>query len=141
MKTLLLMLLSSLLIFAGDDPWAKVNDLNSGSDVRIYQYGSKQVLTGKFASLSEESVVVVIKNEERAIPRAEIFRIDARPSGLKARVRKETHTQQDVTAKDATRPRPQGSNPGPSTTTSSGVMFEGKADFQTIYVGALRSQH
>ena len=47
MSKLILLVLSATLAFAADDPWAKVKDLKTGTELRIYKKGSSQPLVVK----------------------------------------------------------------------------------------------
>lgn len=116
--------------FAADDPWKKVRDLKGGTEVRIYKKGSTQPVLARMDQLTDENLVVVVKNEQVAIHRDQIDRIDYRPAG-KSRVTSETKSK--VTDPD-TRPGPMGSgSPAPGTTTSTSVGIGSKADFEEIY--------
>ena len=123
-------------VFGADDPWLKVKELKIGSELRVYKRGSMQPLLVKMDELTDENLVVIQKNEQTAIPRSEIERIDARPS---ARVRTTTDT---VTAEKNAATDPRSNIPGPNqppgavhattTTASSGVNWT-KVDFETVY--------
>ena len=118
-------------LLAATDPWAKVRDLKTGGEVRVYKTGVKQAVSGIFDEATEENLILVIKNEQKAIPKADIDRIDYRAkSGSK--VTKETRT---VTKEpDTAAPRLPGMPaPGASTSTGSSVSFGGKGDFETVY--------
>jgi hypothetical protein len=136
MKSALLLLLAGALTFAANDPWAKVKELKTGSELHVYKRGSMQPLTVKMDELTEENLVVVNKNAQMAIPREQIERIDARPS---ARSRTVTDTQ-SAEKNAATDPRsaipgpnqPPGAVHAATTTTSSGVTWT-KQDFETVY--------
>ena len=128
----ILVLVSVLAAFAADttDPWKKVRDLKSGTEVRIIQAGANSV-TAKFAELTDNDVVVVVKNEQVAIPRAKIARIDARtPKGYLS-----TESKASNVSDDAMRAKPNSPSgtPASSTSYSTGVAITEKTDFQTIY--------
>jgi hypothetical protein len=134
-KTILI-LCAAAVAFGADDPWAKVKELKTGAELRVYKKGVLQPLNVKMDELTDESLVVLNKNTQIAIPRDQIERIDARPSG---RTRTMTNTQ---TAEQNAATDPRSTIPGPnqppgaihaaSTTTSSGVTWT-KQDFETIY--------
>src|SRR5579864_286909 len=91
-KFLLFFLLSASLVFAADDPWAKVKDLKTGTELRITKIGAKQPIMAKMDELTDENLLVIVKNEQTAIPRDRIERIDARPAGKSSRVTTESKT-------------------------------------------------
>jgi hypothetical protein len=126
-------LLSTLLItlaaLAADDPWTKVQDLQSGTEVRVTKTGAKQPLTGKFDQATEDKLLLVLKNEQVAIDKAEIERVEARPH-KGGGVRRENRTTNDTRT---ARPINPGQNPAPQQSTSSNVTFEGKGDFEIVY--------
>ena len=81
---------------------------------------------------TDENLAVVNKNEQMAIPKEQIDRIDYRP--VKPRVTKESKT----TASNGTEakppaPGPYQNAPGPSSSTSTTVSIGSKPDFETIY--------
>jgi hypothetical protein len=122
MRKLALFLCAALLAFAADDPWAKVKELKTGAELRVFKKGAAQPLLVQMDELTDDNLVVIAKNQQTAIPRDQIERVDYRPSG-KSRVAKETTSKSDD-AVGATRP---------TTTTSSNVSFGSKPDFETIY--------
>jgi hypothetical protein len=122
MRKLALFLCAALLAFAADDPWAKVKELKTGAELRVFKKGAAQPLLVQMDELTDDNLVVIAKNQQTAIPRDQIERVDYRPSG-KSRVTKETTSKSDD-AVGATRP---------TTTTSSNVSFGSKPDFETIY--------
>ena len=129
MSKILFLLLAAATVFAADDPWAKVRDLKSGTELRIYKKGSPQPVLAKMDQLTEENLVVVVKTEQVDIARDQIDRVDYRP--VKSRVTTETKTK---TTDPDYRPAPPGfesRTPGTSTSTSVGVGS--KPDFEEIY--------
>jgi hypothetical protein len=118
---------------AAQDPWTKVRELAPGAEIRIYKTDGKPPVQAKFAELTNDNLVVVVKNEQLAVARDAILRLDARPE--KKRVRTESRSTSYDPGSDGSlaRPQPRGTRPGPGTSTSSGVTFEGKAEFETIY--------
>jgi len=133
---LLLLLCAAALAFGADDPWAKIKELKSGTELHVFKRGATQFLTVKMDELTDENLVVINKNVQLAIPRDQIERIDARPNG---RARTVTNTQ---TAEQNAATDPRTAIPGPNqppgavhaqtTTTASGVTWT-KQDFETIY--------
>src|SRR5512134_3808970 len=65
---------------AADDDWAKLAALKSGTEVRITRKGKPQPVVGKMDEAREQSLVVVVKNEQIAIPKEEIEKVEARPN-------------------------------------------------------------
>ena len=136
LKSAILLCAAAALVFGADDPWAKVKELKTGSELRVYKRGATQPLSVKVDELTDDNLVVINKNEQVAIPRDQIERVDARPTG---RVRTTTDT---ATAEKnaATDPRsnipgpnsPPGAMHAPSTTASSGVSWTSQP-FETVY--------
>ena len=127
----LLLLLCAAGAFAADDPWTKVKDLKSGTEIRIYKRGVSAPVTGKIDEAREESLSVVIKNEQVTIDKDQIERLDYRPQGG-SRMTTETKSK---TENPDTKP-PVGMNHGaavPGASSSTSVSFGSKPDFQTIY--------
>jgi hypothetical protein len=134
MRKLALFLFPALLAFGADDPWAKLKELKTGTELRVYKKGATQPLLVKMDELTDDNLVVINKNEQTAIARDQIDRVDYRPSG-KSRVTKETTTKVDNPVSDpkSTIPSVGSSAPGPSTSSSSTVSIGSKPDFEVIY--------
>lgn len=135
MKAILLTLLALIAAFAADDPWAKLREVKSGNEIKVWKKGATQPVLAKFDDLTEEHLLVVLKDKQSAIPRDEIDRVDARPS-QKRTITKETKVSNDVTNPQAPKPpSPYNSNPagGPSGSMSSGLNIGGKPDFENVY--------
>jgi hypothetical protein len=115
-----LFLCAALMAFGADDPWAKLKELKTGTELRVYKVGAAQPLLVQMGDLTDDNLVVIDKKKETAIPRDQIERVDSRPSG-KSRVTKET------TSKDGMGPD------GHTTSTSSGLSIGSRPDFETIY--------
>ena len=122
MRKLALFLGTALLAFGADDPWAKLKELKTGAELRVFKKGAAQPLLVQMDELTDDNLVVIAKNQQTAIPRDQIERVDYRPSG-KSRVTKETTSKSDD-AVGATRP---------SSSTSTDVSIGSKPDFETIY--------
>jgi len=135
LKTILV-LCAAAVAFGAEDPWAKVKELKTGSELRVYKRGSAQPLLVKMGDLTDDNLVVVNKKEETAIPRDQIDRIEAR---LAARTRTTTDTE-SAEKNAASDPRssipgpnaPPGAMHAPTTTTSTGVQWT-KQDFEVVY--------
>src|SRR5450755_2828630 len=125
---------AALIAFGADDPWAKLKELKTGTELRVYKKGAAQPLLVKMDELTDDNLVVINKNEQTAIARDQIDRVDYRPSG-KSRVTKETTTKVNDGVGDpkAVIPSPNPGAPGSTTSTSSNVSFGSKPDFETIY--------
>jgi hypothetical protein len=130
MSRLLLFFCTALLAFAADNPWAKVKDLKTGTDIRIYKVGAKQPILAKMDELTDESLVVILKNEQTAISKDEIDRIDYRPPQT-SRSSRESKTTTELPQPVGPRPTPGTSVPGSSSSTT--VSSAAKPDFETIY--------
>ena len=135
LKTVIV-LCAAALAFGADDPWAKVKALKTGTELRVYKRGSAQPLVVKMDELTDDNLVVILKNEQTAIARDQIERIDSRPAG-RTRTVTDTRTAEKDAATD-----PRSTIPGPNqppgamhaatTTTASGVNWT-KQEFETIY--------
>lgn len=127
----LLLVLSSVAAFAADDPWTKVQELKSGQELRVTRKASPQPMLAQFGELTDENLVVIVKDTQKAIPRDEIDRIEARPIKKGSRIKSETKVE--------TPPLGTGNTPAerntsrPSQSTSSGMSFEGKPGFELVY--------
>ena len=135
MRKLAFFLCTALMAFGADDPWAKVKELKTGTELRVFKKGAAQPMLVKMDELTDDNLVVIDKNAQTAIARDQIDRVDYRPSG-KSRITKETTTKVNDGVGDPKAvipgPRQQG-NPGPTTSTSSNVSIGSKPDFETIY--------
>lgn len=129
-RTLLAFLLA-LPLWGAEDGWKKVRDLKTGTELRIVKSGERQPVIAQFADANDENLIVILKNEQIAIPKEKIDRIDFRLPQTGGRVKAETKTQSETTAERRGRPN---ESRVPGSSTSSGVSFGGgKADFETIY--------
>jgi hypothetical protein len=122
-----------MLAFGADNPWAKVKDLKTGTELRIYKVGGKQPIFARMDELTDESLVVVVKNEQTAIPKEQIDRIDYRPPAQGSRMTKETKTTNNVPNTEPVGPRPTPGTSVPGMSSSSGLSVGSKPDFETIY--------
>jgi hypothetical protein len=133
MARLLCFFVIAIGIFAAEDPWAKVRDIKSGTDLRIYKKGVKQPVIAKMDEATDDKIIVVVKDEQVAIPKDEIDRLDARPAQTGSRITKETK----VSTTDATRSAsPRDAVTGsatPGTSSSTSMSIGSKPDFQTVY--------
>jgi hypothetical protein len=122
MRTILLLLAATSLTLGADtkadDPWAKVKELKSGSEIRVYKVGVTQPIVAKSGDVTDDRVIVIIKNEETGIRKKDIDRIEYHAARTKP-VKTETRTQ----TYDAN---------GPSDGFSSGLSW-GRDGWQTVY--------
>ena len=135
MRKMLFSLCFAVALFGADDPWAKVRELKTGTELRVYKKGSAQPLTFKMDELTDENLVVIDKKTQTAIARDLIDRIDFRPTG-KPRITTESKMATKDTTGDpkAVIPAPNSrGGGGPTTETSSGLSIGSKADFETAY--------
>jgi hypothetical protein len=139
LKTFVLLCCGAVAAFGADDPWAKVKEIKSGAELRIFKRGSSQPLLVKMDEASDERIVVVNKNEQTAIAKEDIDRVEARPSAKRG-VTKESKTTVNDAASDprSTIPSPAsrgsvGGGGGTSTSTSTGYSIGGKPAFELVY--------
>jgi len=132
-KVLLLALATLSALAAADSSWDKVRELKTGTELRIFKKGARQPVLGTMDEANDERVIVVVKNEEIAVQKDDIDRIDYRPAGKKGAT-KETHTtQSDSTQTTPVGPQPRGTTSGPSSSTTTSFGSGSKPDFETIY--------
>jgi hypothetical protein len=131
MSKLLFLLLAAFTAFAADDPWAKVRDLKGGTELRIYKKGTPQPVLAKSDDVTDDNLIVVIKNEQVAIPKDQIDRIDYRPTKPGGRITSETKSK--PTDPDTTPGPPGHGSTVPGNTTSTNVSIGSKPDFELIY--------
>ena len=127
----LLLLSCTVAALAAEDPWTKVKDLKSGTEIRVYKRGASSPVTAKLDEARDESLSVVIRNEQATIQKDQIERIDYRPQGGGRAVSE----AKSKTEGPDTRPAA-GMNHGaavPGTSSSTSVSFGSKPGFQTIY--------
>ena len=134
MVKLLSLAMLALAVHAAEDAWAKVQALKTGTEIRVYKKSSTQPVLAKFADAREDSLLIVVKNAEVAVPKAEIDRIDYRPPKPGGRVTKETKTTEEDPTKAKEPPAGMnGRQDGVGSSTSTSFSVQGKPDFETIY--------
>lgn len=118
---------------AGDDTWSKVKELKSGTDVRVLKHGSMQPVLGKFDEAGDDRLILVVKNEQIAIPKDQVDRLDYRPPP--PRPSRETKTTVDNgPAKEPKMGMNGLDSPNSSTTsTTTNVGIHGKGSFEILY--------
>jgi hypothetical protein len=127
----LLFALSAAALLAADDPWTKVKELKSGTEIRILKKGATKPIEGKLDEAQDDKLVVVLKNEQVAIPKEDIDRLDYRP---KPGSRITRNGGAKDTPPDTTPPvgMDHGANvPGKSY--NSGLSIGSKPDYETLY--------
>lgn len=126
--------MTAALAWGADNDWANVRALRGGTEIRIVKKGSSQPVLAKMDEASDENLVVVIKNEQVAIPRDQIERVDARPAKAGGRTIRETTTSAyQPDGKVAAPPSTVKGPDGPSTSTSTSITRGSKPDFETVY--------
>jgi hypothetical protein len=116
-----------------EKPWDKIRELKSGTELRIFKRRGNGPILAVMDEATEDRLIVVVKNEQVAMERDDIDRIDARPVRSGSRITKTTTTESN-TGPTSVGPQPQGNRgdvPGNTTTSSFGVGS--KPDFETIY--------
>jgi hypothetical protein len=89
-------------------------------------------ILAKMEEANPDSLIIVLKNEELAIPKDQIDRIDYRPLKTGGRVTKETRSTVE-TADAKTAAESPNNVPGETTSSSTNYVFNSQPDFQTIY--------
>ena len=131
MRWFAIVLLAAVTAVAADDPWTKVRDLKSGTDLRIFKKGGMHPILAKMEEANPDSLVIVVKNEELSIPKDLIDRIDYRPF-KGSRVTKET--RENFEPADAKTAAESPNNmPGQSSSATTSYVFGSQPDFQTLY--------
>jgi len=115
-----------------DDQWIKVKELKSGTEIRIYKKGVSQPILAKAGDATEDKLIIVLKNEETAIDKKDIERVDARPQGGKRTKVESKATNNEPTAQPVDGVRPE-NYPKPGSSYSSGMSVGSKPDFETVY--------
>lgn len=123
------LLVAALVAFGADDPWGRVRKLESGAELRIVKKGAKQPILATFDELTDEKLLVATKSSQIAIARKDIERIDYRPPGGGVKVESKT----EMTENAGTAGKPPLNRARQTASTSSGIRFGGKPDFETIY--------
>ena len=132
-RSICLLLLTSIAAFAAPDPWAKVREIKSGTELRIYKKGAKQPVIAKMDEALEDKIVIALKHEQTSIAKEDIDRLDARPAQSGKRVVAETKTATTNPSHSGSPRDNIGGSSMPGTSTSSGLSIGGKPDFETVY--------
>jgi len=124
-----LIVISAVAAFAApDDSWSKVRNLMTGTEVRVVKTDSVTPVIARFAELTDENLLVIVKNQELAIAKENIERVEYSPQ--KSRLTTESKSTTNSYEVDTTKPNPRAR---PSTLYSSGVSIADKVPFETIY--------
>lgn len=132
MRGLLLLILAGAVAFGAEDEWAKVKALKTGAEIRVFKKGSVQPVLAQMDELTDENLIVIVKKTQTAIPKDQIDRIDARPTGG-SRMTKETTTKETFPDSKAAAEAGPATPAGPTTSTSTSVSIGSKPDFETVY--------
>src|SRR5258708_30825360 len=132
MSKIVMLVLAAITILAADNPWTKVRELKSGSELRIYKKGASQPIIATMDEANDERLIALVKNEQLAFAKADIDRIDARPETKGGRMIKTTTSTNTELHDKVAAPGPQGQM-GPSSSTSTSFSNRPKPDFETIY--------
>src|SRR5690349_21609000 len=89
LKTLLF-LVAAATAFGADKSWDKVRELKTGTELRIFKREAKQPVLATMDEANDERIVVVVKNEQIAIAKADIDRLDYRPPRTGSKMTKTT---------------------------------------------------
>ena len=126
------LLLSAFAAVAADDGWSKVIELKTGTELRIYKKRATQPLLANMDEANDERIVVILKNEQTAIAKDHIERLDRRPEQKGSRVKAESKVTTEQPGARADLPMPRSGSPQ-GTSTSSGLSIGSKPAFETIY--------
>lgn len=115
--------------------WDKVRALKTGVELRIFKAGATQPLLVRMDEAREDVIVVILKNEQVAIQKADIDRLDYRPQGGTRLTRQTTVTKDaqvpGAEPKSPTFPtHPESGNTSSATTNYS---VGDKPAFETLY--------
>jgi hypothetical protein len=128
MRLAVLLMLCALTALPAEDTWAKVRELKSGTELRIYKTNSKDALEAKFERAGDDSLIVTTKSQELSVPKEDIERVDVRRANGG---RLKTHADRKVAQKGAE--VTQNTIPGGTTTVTTGMSFPSKPGFETVY--------
>ena len=142
MLKILIAFLVAMLAIGAEDPWTKVRELKSGTELKVYKKDARQPLLVKMDEVIDESLLVVLKNEQVSISKDQIDRIDYRPARTGSRMVKETETTMAAPdlSKVSAAGRP-GESHGPTSSSSTNISTQSKPDFETIYRRPIGAAH
>jgi hypothetical protein len=117
-----------------EDAWAKVRELKTGVELRIMKKGSMQPVLAKMDEADDERLVIILKDEQVAISKDQIDRIDYRPVKSTGKMVKETRSEtKDDSAAQLAKAGPPARSTGPTISSSTTYSSQSKPDFETIY--------
>ncbi len=116
-----------------DDQWSKVRELKSGVELRVFKKGSALPVQAKMDEATAENLLVVVKNEQVAIPKDRIDRIDSRPAQSGSRVTKRSKTTSEPPDPKQPSVGPSRGISGPSVSSSTSLSVGSRPDFETVY--------
>ncbi len=133
-RSFLLALLAVSVLLGADNSWTKVQDLKHGVEVRVYRKGVSEPLIVKLDEVNEERILVVSKNAQMAVAKADIERLDARPLAKTAPRKVTTESTAKTVDPDYT-PGPPGGVQVPTTSYGTVTTWGGgsKPPFETVY--------
>jgi hypothetical protein len=124
-------ILVAALLLGADSSWTRVKDLKGRSELRVYKKGAREPINATFEDANDDRIIVVVRNEEVAIPKADIDRIDARPMKAPRKLTVDSTTKQ--TDPDPV-PHPNPTAPVPGASSSSTISVgDSRPNFETIY--------
>jgi hypothetical protein len=119
------------LLAGANTSWTKVKDLKSRSELRVYRKGVREPVNATLDEATDDRIVVVVKNQQIAIPKDDIDRIDARPTAPPRKLNVESTAKE--TPPDPL-PQRHGDPAVPGTSSSSNISVGGnKPNFETVY--------
>jgi hypothetical protein len=106
--------------------------LKTGTELRVFRRDAKQPVQAIMDEANDERLVVVVKNEQTAIPKEDIDRVDYRPPQSGSRLKSESKVTTEVPGARADLPVPKRSG-GEPRSVSSGLSIGSKPGFETVY--------
>lgn len=133
----LLFAVFALSVFAGpaDSPkedWRTVMAIPSGMELRIFKTDGTPPIVALMDEANDERIVIVIKNEQQAVYRSEIERVESRAKEA-GRTTRQTWVSKNQGDKNAPTPYTSKNTPGPATTVSNKVTFGSKTPYALVY--------
>jgi hypothetical protein len=132
-RSILLLLSAAAFAAAADNSWDKVKELKSGAEVRIYEVGKPTPVEAKLDEVRDDDIVVVLKNEQKAIRKDLIIRLDARPNGKRPMTTETKRTLDRGVTPGPPQGKPTEKPNIPGDSTSSSVTFGSKPAYETVY--------
>ncbi|MBC7924466.1 MAG: hypothetical protein H7039_02315 [Bryobacteraceae bacterium] len=133
-STLVLIVLAACLVLPAAESWDKVRELKSGQELRIWKREAKQPMFAKMDEASGESLVVVMKDQQLAVAKDDIDRVEARPAGKTPGIVRESKVS-SAHPERLTGPAigPARNVAGQTVNSSSSVSLGSKPGFELIY--------